>query len=156
MAIKHIYGSFKFRVLSLLNKNIKVNKAFPKIAYPFFISNKNILQIDDYCYIGPNVNIRSNLILCKNVIIAPNVSFVGGDHRIPRLNENIPIINSGRDIFKTTVIEEGVWIGLNAIIIHGVKIGKDSIVAAGSVVTKDVEPNTIVGGNPAKKIKLRN
>ena len=155
MAFKHIYGSLKFRLSSLFNKKIIVNNEYPKIAYPFFISKKNNLTIDNYCYIGPNVNIRSNLILSKNVIIGPNVSFVGGDHRIPPLKENVPIIDSGRGFFKTTVIEEGVWIGINAIIIHGVKIGKNSIIAAGSVVTKDVKENSIVGGNPAKLIKKR-
>ena len=50
-------------------------------------------------------------------------------------------------------IEDDVWIGFNAIILKGVTIGKGSIIAAGSIVTKDVEPYTVVGGNPAKFIK---
>lgn len=50
-------------------------------------------------------------------------------------------------------IEEGVWVASGAIICPGVTIGKHSVVAAGAVVTKDVDPYTIVGGNPAKKIK---
>ena len=45
------------------------------------------------------------------------------------------------------------WIGRNSIISKGVTIGENSIVAAGSVVTKDVPPNCIVGGNPAKVVK---
>jgi acetyltransferase-like isoleucine patch superfamily enzyme len=48
-----------------------------------------------------------------------------------------------------------VWIGHGAIVIAGVTIGDGAIVAAGSVVTKDVEPCTIVGGNPARFIKNR-
>ena len=48
---------------------------------------------------------------------------------------------------------DNVWIGMDATILKGVTIGENSIVAAGSLVTKDVEPNTIVGGNPAKTIK---
>ncbi|WP_323702997.1 sugar O-acetyltransferase [Mammaliicoccus sp. Dog046] len=50
-------------------------------------------------------------------------------------------------------IEDNVWVGGNAVILPGVTIGKNAIVASGAVVTKDVPPNTIVGGNPAKVIK---
>ena len=53
------------------------------------------------------------------------------------------------------VIEDDVWIGARVIILKGVTIGKGSIIGAGSVVTKDVEPYSIVGGNPAKLIRKR-
>ncbi|MBW0177667.1 MAG: acyltransferase [Sediminibacterium sp.] len=51
------------------------------------------------------------------------------------------------------VIENDVWIGMNCLILKGVKIGHGSVIAAGSVVTKNVEPESIYGGNPAKRIK---
>jgi chloramphenicol O-acetyltransferase type B len=54
-----------------------------------------------------------------------------------------------------TVIHDGAWIGMRAMIMPGVTIGEGAVVAANSVVTKDVEPYAIVGGNPAKVIKLR-
>ena len=54
-----------------------------------------------------------------------------------------------------TVIKSDAWIGMNAIIMPGVSIGEGAIVAAGSVVSKNVPPYTIVGGNPAKEIKKR-
>ena len=53
------------------------------------------------------------------------------------------------------IIDDDVWIGFDAIINSGVHIGQGAIVASGSVVTKDVEPYSIVGGNPAKHIKYR-
>lgn len=53
------------------------------------------------------------------------------------------------------VVGDDVWIGMDAIICSGVKIGQGAIIAAGSVVVKDVEPYSIVGGNPAKHIKYR-
>lgn len=54
-----------------------------------------------------------------------------------------------------TVIDDGVWIGMQAMIMPGVLIGEGAVIAANSVITKDVEPYTIVGGNPARIIKKR-
>jgi acetyltransferase-like isoleucine patch superfamily enzyme len=51
------------------------------------------------------------------------------------------------------VIEDNVWLGANVVVMPGVTIGKHSVVAAGSVVTKDVPPDTIVAGVPAKVVK---
>ena len=54
-----------------------------------------------------------------------------------------------------TVIGDGAWIGMRAMIMPGVKIGEGAVIAAGSVVTKDVKPYSIVGGNPAELIRYR-
>lgn len=54
-----------------------------------------------------------------------------------------------------TIIGDGVWIGMRAIIMPGIKIGEGAVIAAGAVVTKDVAPYNVVGGNPAKTIKQR-
>ena len=54
---------------------------------------------------------------------------------------------------KEVILEDNVWIGDSAIICKGVRIGKNSIIGAGSVVTKNVEPNSIYAGNPAKFAK---
>jgi acetyltransferase-like isoleucine patch superfamily enzyme len=56
-------------------------------------------------------------------------------------------------ISKPVKIGNHVWIGMRAVILKGVTIGDNSVVGAASVVTKDVEPNTIVAGNPARKIR---
>lgn len=53
-------------------------------------------------------------------------------------------------------IDDYVWIGVGAIVLQGVKIGKGAVIAAGSVVTKDIEPYSIVAGVPAKVIGKRN
>ena len=65
------------------------------------------------------------------------------------------IWNGERGVVQRTIVEDDVWIGHGAIILAGVRIGKGSIVAAGSVVTKDIPPCEIWGGNPANKIKDR-
>ena len=54
-----------------------------------------------------------------------------------------------------TIVEDDVWIGHGAIIIAGVKIGKGSVIAVGSIVTKDIVPYSVVGGNPTKINKYR-
>ena len=56
---------------------------------------------------------------------------------------------------KPIVIDDNAWVASRAIILPGVVIGKAAVVGAGAVVTKDVEPWTVVGGNPAKFIKKR-
>lgn len=60
----------------------------------------------------------------------------------------------GNTIPARVVLEANVWIGANATILPGVTIGENAVVAAGAVVTRDVPANTIVGGVPAKPIRL--
>ena len=54
---------------------------------------------------------------------------------------------------KPIIVEDDCWIGANAVITAGVTIGRHSVVAGGSVVTRDVAPYTVVGGNPARILK---
>lgn len=61
--------------------------------------------------------------------------------------------NSPTEEIKPVKIEDNVWIGCNCLILKGVTVGKGAVVAAGSVVTKDVPPGVLVGGNPAKVLK---
>ena len=89
----------------------------------------------------------------NNVIIAQHVVLSGLNHGYE--NIQVPI----KDQPCTTaeiIVEDDCWIGANAVITAGVKIGKHAIVAAGSIVTKDVPPYSIVGGNPAKLLKQYN
>ena len=55
---------------------------------------------------------------------------------------------------KPVILEDNVWIGDSAIVCKGVTIGKNSIIGAGAVVTKNVPPNSIFAGNPAKLVKM--
>ena len=93
--------------------------------------------------------------------IAPDVSFVlSGDHKINNIT-TFPFytkVIDGRNeaISKGNIIVgDDVWFGTNSTILSGVTIGQGAIIAAGSIVTKDVPPYAIVGGNPAKVIKYR-
>jgi acetyltransferase-like isoleucine patch superfamily enzyme len=109
-------------------------------------------------YVTPN----EKLTIGNYVSIAPDVTFMlGVNHQMntvttfpfySKLIQRSPIdaISKG-----PVVIDDEVWIGTGAMIFSGVTIGKGAVVAAGSVVTKNVEPYAIVGGNPARVIRFR-
>lgn len=127
--------------------------------------------------IHPNVEIRnhSNIEIGNNVSINHNTELYGGGGIIigddSMLSYYVTILSDsrtfqGRDplkspkrkgkrIKKKTTIGKDVWVGTKAVVMPGVTLGDHSIVAAGSVVTKDVDQWSIVGGNPAKKIGTR-
>ncbi len=86
----------------------------------------------------------------NNVIVTSNVTFV--NHDIFHLGLNN--LQQGTFSYEQRCIEvmDNVFIGCNSTILGGVRIGPNALIAAGSVVTKDVLPNTVVAGNPAKEI----
>ena len=123
---------------------------------------------DGFCLIppfyttgGPDIRVGRNVFVNQNctfydlggldigddVMIGPNVSLITSGHPIE------PSRRRDGVTFKPIVIERNVWIAAGATIIGGVTVGENSVVAAGSVVTKDVPPNTLVGGNPARVIR---
>ena len=80
-------------------------------------------------------------------MIGPNVSIITTGHPLE------PSQRRAATIGTPVVIEKSVWIAAGATIIGGVTVGENSVVATASVVTRDVPPNTLVGGNPAKLIR---
>lgn len=115
---------------------------------------KKCLSVGDNVYIGNKCHISvKRIYLDSFTMLGSSVSIVGGDHKFDTVG--IPTIFNGRDIEKTVQIEKDVWIGHGATILHGVTISEGAIVAAQSVVTKNVDPYTIVAGNPAKFIRYR-
>lgn len=127
----------------------------------FYAHTGVIMLYPNNITIGKHVSINRNTMLTAkahihisdNVSIGPNVIINSGNHSFEKLD--VPINQQGHSVSPIT-IEEDVWIGGGAIILAGVTIGKGSVVAAGAVVTKDIEPFSVVGGVPAKLIKKRN
>ena len=114
-------------------------------------------------YIGRDSQIECDAVIGDDVILANRVAMVGRyDHHYQQIGTPTRRASQIRDkdynwkgLDMKVVVGDDVWIGYGAIILCGVKIGNGSIVAAGSLVTKDVEPFSIYGGNPAKKITNR-
>lgn len=119
---------------------------------------KNI-SVGDNVYIGKNCFFQTThgkIIIGSNVMFGPRVHIHGGNHKYNKVGVYMYSVHDkepGED--GVVQIEDDSWIGSNALILKGVKIGQGSIVAAGAVVIKSVEPYSIVGGNPAKLIKMR-
>ncbi|HTD41725.1 MAG TPA: sugar O-acetyltransferase [Mucilaginibacter sp.] len=125
-----------------------------KVDDTFFVIPPFYSDFGENIIIGKNVFVnhactfmdRGGIIVEDNVLIGPKVNLITTNH---------PLQPSERraTISHPIVIKKNAWIGAAATILAGVTIGENSVVAAGAVVSKDVPPNTIVGGVPAKIIK---
>ena len=132
------------------------------ISQRFGILNLRVYQVwgnKNRLHIGKNVSLTNALINVRsgevyigdNSFLAHNVMVLTGWHDYHKKGlQRIDTVPSGKG---NIYIEEGVWIASGAIILGGVTIGENAVVGAGSVVTKDVEKNCLVAGNPAKFIK---
>jgi acetyltransferase-like isoleucine patch superfamily enzyme len=116
------------------------------------------VEIQKNASIGKYCKISSHTFICEGVIIEDNV-FIG--HGVTFINDSYPRATTLGGSLQTeadwkvepTVIKKGASIGSGATILANTSIGENAIVGAGSVVTKDVPPNAIVAGNPAKLLR---
>ncbi|MEO5648471.1 MAG: acyltransferase [Ginsengibacter sp.] len=119
---------------AVIGKNCNVN------CHTFL---ENDVVIGDEVTVKSGVYLWDGIRIADNVFIGPNATFV--NDKYPR-SKKYPIK------FQQTIINKGASIGANATILSGISIGEFAMIGAGSVVTKDVEPYTLVYGNPAKVI----
>lgn len=116
------------------------------------------VEIQKNAHIGRRCKISSHTFICEGVTIEDNV-FVG--HGVTFINDSYPrattpdgALQTEEDWkLETTVVKRGASIGSGSTILSNVTIGENSIVGAGSVVTRNVPPNVIVAGNPARMLR---
>jgi len=116
------------------------------------------VEIQKGAKIGPRCKISSHTFICEGVTIESEV-FIG--HGVTFINDRYPRATSASGQPQTeadwsvqnTLVKKGASIGSGATLLGGVTIGEKAIIGAGSVVTKDVPPNTVVAGNPARVLK---
>lgn len=138
-SIRHFYYKKLLRIKLGKGSSIHLNC----FLYGNNIEIKNNSTINRGCFLDG----RGRIIIGNNVSISPSVFIVTDDHLVNSKNF------AGRSRF--VYIDDYVWVGIKATILPGVRVGEGAVIAAGSVVTKDVDPYTIVGGMPAKKLGER-
>lgn len=150
------------KLILFFHKNINIgdDSTFGR-GTVFFAPNK--ISIGNNVYIGKYCTLQADMEIGNNINIANNVGLIGKyDHDFSKVGVNIkdaPWIGDENYDFKgkgkKIIIEDDVWIGFGAIVFTGIVIHRGAIVAAGSVVTRDVPPYAIVGGNPARILGQR-
>jgi acetyltransferase-like isoleucine patch superfamily enzyme len=116
---------------------------------PFYTTGGDEIRVGQNVFVNQNCTFYDlgGLAIGDDVMIGPNVSLITSGHPLE------PSQRRTATIGKPIVIEKNVWIAAGAIVIGGVTVGENSVVAAGSVVTKDIPPNCLAGGNPARIIR---
>lgn len=118
------------------------------IMPPFFVDFGKNISVGKGFLLQQNCTFmdRGGIEIGEGTFIAPKVNII-------TINHDFSPQNRSTTLCKGVKIGKRVWIGVNATILPSVCIGDNSIIAAGAVVTKNIPPNVIVGGNPAKIIK---
>ncbi len=114
------------------------------------------ISIGDHVYIGPHAYVSADGVKIEigdDTVIGPGFYLVAGDHRFDQ--PGVAFRESGRGVNEPVIIGRNVWIGARVTVLKGVTVGAGAILAAGSVVTRDVEPLSIVAGVPARFVRWR-
>jgi len=136
------------------NITLGSNISFMKNSY-IYAHDEGTLTIGDNFTMNSNSQLGASfgkIVIGNNCAIAPNCVLRASNHTFD--NPDIPFIEQGHT-YGEIILEDDVWISSNCVITANTTIGKSSVIGAGSVVTKDVEPYSIMGGVPAKLIQKR-
>lgn len=113
----------------------------------------NHVSLGDNSGIGIRAQIEEHVVIGNNVMMGPDCMIFTQNHEFQ--DKEKPMCEQGFSQVRPVLIGNDVWIGARVIILPGVHVGEGSIIGAGAVVTKNVEPYSVVGGNPAKLLKKR-
>lgn len=142
-----LYGKSQLPKIKSIGTGCIVNRSV-KLVAPESIS------IGDYVRIGPNCHLdgTGGVTIGDGTIFGPHVSVLTASHNYDQ-SELVPYDHT--EILRSVTIGRAVWCGRQTLIVPGVTIGDGAVIAAGAVVTRNVAAGSVVGGNPAKEIKVR-
>ena len=143
------------------NCSLEIGEQTQVVGSLIFDKSGASISIGDRSFVNGSIISANTISIVSDVLISLNVSIVDHDsHSIAfsqRSKDAVDWLNGEKNWkhVKTSSVDVGdkVWIGFNAIILKGITIGEGAVIGAGSVVTKDVRPWTVVGGNPARIIR---
>lgn len=144
---------YKTRLLMFMKIGLKSHPSV-KLQSGVQLNGVKNIQIDENCFIGKSTKItayESNVSIGKNTLIASNCLIINRNH----LMKKDSLIKDQGYVYSPIKIGNDVWIGSNCTILPGVTIHDGAVIAANSVVNKDVEAYSVVGGVPAKIISRR-
>jgi maltose O-acetyltransferase len=158
--VYHLFNLPRFEALTRIrgwhySKLLKSAGAGLRIGPGVKIFHPENVSIGNHCFIGAGIQLHAwneQITIGSHVLVATDVLMTTRNHGY--VDTEIPIAEQGY-VDAPITLEDDVWIGFRAIILPGVTIGRGSIVAANAVVTRDVEPYSIVGGVPAREIGKR-
>lgn len=145
LGAKYIRGICARGMFDRCGKNVN-------IEHGAFLASGAGIEIGDNSGVGLACRISGPLSIGSDVMMAPGVMIFTQNHETKDLSIPMRLQTAPK---KKVTIGDDVWLGANALIMPGVSIGNGAIIAAGAVVTKNVEPYAVVGGNPARVIKYR-
>lgn len=143
--LKRIYTYKKFYKVG---KNVKISMK-STFYWPETMTFGNNVFIEE----GAHLSCKKGLLVGNYVMIGPNITIIGGDHKFDNTDTEMWHHKSGED--NKIIIEDDVWIGANVTLLKNAYISKGCVIGACSVVTKKTEPYGVYVGNPAKLIKYR-
>jgi acetyltransferase-like isoleucine patch superfamily enzyme len=116
------------------------------------------VEIQKGAKIGNRCKVSSHTFVCEGVVLEDDV-FIG--HNVTFINDRYPRATNGEGLLQSeadwdcigTLVKSGASIGSGATLLCGITVGENALIGAGSVVTKNVPPNTVVAGNPARVVK---
>lgn len=135
------YNRFDLGAYSIVESHAVVNNGVGDVV------------VGEHSLIGMCNSILGPVTIGNRVLLAQHVVLSGLNHAYEDVS--LPIAQQPTTT-RPIVVEEGAWVGANAVVTAGVRIGRNAVVAAGSVVTRDVPPFSVVGGNPARLLKRYN
>lgn len=141
--------NYKPKKFMSIGKNVIIHKNC-------FLSDVNRISIGNNVYIGPSSRLfgKGEIQIGNGVVLGEEVLVFSSNHNYDSENQKTFPFDTN-NIEKKVIIDDYAWIGSRAIILPGVRVGLGTVVGAGSVVTKSFDNNSILAGNPARKVGER-